>query len=83
MYKSNVIGYISLTMNKTKHFLHAHIYPFIQRIIYLRISTTLIRDSKIMELVFRFRQGYKLISLGSRSFRGTSSFVVGKITEDW
>lgn len=34
MYKSNVIGYISLTMNKTKHFLHAHIYPFVQRIIY-------------------------------------------------
>ncbi|CAN7085874.1 unnamed protein product [Brassica oleracea var. botrytis] len=31
----------------------------------------------------RCRQEYKLILLGSRSFRGTSSFVVGKRTEDW
>ena len=53
------------------------------RIIYLKISTTPIRDSKIVELVFRCRQGYKLISLGSRNFRGTSSCVVGKRTEDW
>lgn len=67
MYKSNVIGYISLTMNKRKHFLYAYINPFIQRIIYLRIPSTPIWDSKIVELVFRC-QGHKLFSLGSRIF---------------